>query len=252
MKKILIALLTLGALMTVSQAEMKCAAGKCGAAMKQASQSKTMNKPKKMMSLFQAVPKDKAILLQEGKAKAFCPQCGMTLPMFYKTNHAATVNGKVKQYCSIHCLAEEMLRGAKPTDIKVVDVATLKFIPVDKAFYVVGSHKKGTMTMVSKYAFGSKADAEAFAKANGGKITDFKGALGAAKAEFEKDSKMIAKKQAMMAKKGAMLYANKCQKSEEKFASTAEAKAYIISHKLCEGLNGKQLQAVGLYLYHKH
>ena len=175
----------------------------------------------------------------------------MTLPMFYKTNHAATVNGKVKQYCSIHCLADDMRKGVKPADIKVVDVTTLKFIPAEKAYYVVGSHIKGTMTMVSKYAFGTKADAEAFAKANGGKVTDFSGALAAAKAEFEKDSRMIAKKQAMMAKKGAMLYADKCQETEEKFSSTAEAKAYIVSHKLCEGLNGKQLQAVGLYLHHK-
>jgi len=245
MKKTHIALLILGALISVSQAEMKCASGKCGAAMKQASQ------PKKMMKMFQSVPKEKAILLQKGEAKAFCPKCGMTLPMFYKTNHAATVNGKVKQYCSIHCLAEDMQKGAKPTDIQVVDVATLKFIPANKAFYVLGSHKKGTMTMVSKYAFGSKADAEDFAKANGGKVTDFKGVLDAAKAEFEQDSKMIAKKQAMMAKRGAVLYANKCQKTEEKFASTAEAKTYVVSHKLCDGLNGKQLQAVGLYLHQK-
>ncbi len=74
-------------MISFSQAEMKCAPGKCGAAMKETA------KPKKMMKMFQAVPKGKATLLQEGKAKAFCPECGMTLPMFYKTNHVATVNG---------------------------------------------------------------------------------------------------------------------------------------------------------------
>ncbi len=251
MKKTLVILATLSALFTLSQAEVKCAPGKCGGAMKQADKSETMNKPKKMMKLFQAVPKEKATLLQKGNAKAFCPECGMTLPMFYKTNHVATVNGKVKQYCSIHCLAEEMQKGIKPTNIKVVDVTTLQFIPAQKAYYVVGSRIKGTMTMVSKYAFGTKADAKTFANANGGKVTDFAGALADAKAELEKDNKMIAQKQAMMAKKGAMLYANKCQKTKVQFASTAKAKAYIVSHKLCEGLNGKQLQAVGLYLYHK-
>jgi nitrous oxide reductase accessory protein NosL len=201
-----------------------------------------------MMKMFQSVPKGKATLLQEGKAKAFCPECGMTLPMFYKTNHAAQVDGKVKQYCSIHCVVEDMNKGSKLTDIQVVDTNSLKFIDAAKAFYVVGSSKKATMSMVSKYAFSTKADAEAFAKTNGGKVTDFKGALEAAKADFAKDSKMIAKKQTMMAQKGEMMYGKMCQKTDKKFASTAEAKAFIIGNKLCKGLNGKQLQAVGLYL----
>jgi nitrous oxide reductase accessory protein NosL len=242
MKKLLMALLALGTIVTFSQAEMKCQAGKCGAAMKGHGQGK------KMMKMFQSVPKGKATILQDGKAKMFCPECGMTLPMFYKTNHAATVNGKVKQYCSIHCLVEDMNKGAKATDIKVVDTNTLKFIDANKAFYVVGSHKKGTMTMVSKYAFAKKADAEAFAKANGGKVTDFKGALEAAKSDFAKDSKMIAKKQKMMAQKGEMIYGKMCQKTDKKFATTAEAKAFLMSSGLCKGLNGKQMQAVGLYL----
>lgn len=238
----LLVLLALGTIVSFSQAEMKCAPGKCGAAMK------APGKPKKMMKMFQSVPKEKAILLQKGKAKAFCTECGMTLPMFYKTNHAATVNGKVKQYCSIHCVVEDMKKGSKLTDIKVVDTNSLKFIDAAKAFYVVGSSKKGTMTVVSKYAFVSKADADAFVKANGGKVVDFKGALEAAKGDFAKDSKMIAKKQAMMAEKGKMMYGKMCQKTDKKFATTAEAKAFIVENKLCKGLNGKQLQAVGLYL----
>ncbi|QOR62177.1 nitrous oxide reductase accessory protein NosL [Sulfurovum sp. ST-21] len=242
MKKILLVLLAIGTMVSYSHAEMKCAPGKCGAAMKMP------GKPKKMMKMFQSVSKEKAILLQEGKAKAFCPECGMSLPMFYKTNHAAHVNGKTKQYCSIHCVVEDMQKGSTLTDIKVVDTNSLKFIDATKAFYVVGSSKKGTMTAVSKYAFSSKADADAFAKVNGGKVVDFKGALEAAKADFAKDSKMIAKKQAMMAKKGEMMYGKMCQKTDKKFATTAEAKAFIIENKLCKGLNGKQLQAVGLYL----
>ena len=243
MKKILWILLALGAMLSTVQAEMKCAPGKCGTAMKPG-----MAQGKKMMNMFQSVPKDKATLLQEGKAKAFCPECGMTLAMFYKTNHAAMVDGKVKQYCSIHCLVEDMQKGSKPEDIQVVDANSLKFIDAKKAFYVVGSSKKGTMTAVSKYAFSNKADAEAFAKTNGGKVTDFKGALEAAKVEFAKDSKMIAKKQAVMAEKGEMMYGKMCQKTDKKFATTAEAKTYIVDNGLCKGLSGKQLQAVGLYL----
>jgi len=247
MKKLLVVLLTFVAMVSFSQAQMKCApgkceGGKCGTAMKVSA------KPKKMMKMFQSVPRNKAILLQEGNAKAFCPECGMTLPMFYKTNHAGHIEGKTRQYCSIHCLVEDMHKGTKLEDIQVVDSHSLKFIDATKASYVVGSHKKGTMTRVSKYAFLSKTDAETFAKVNGGKVTDFKGALDAAKDDFEKDSSMIAKKQAMMRKKGKMMYGKMCQKTNKKFDSTAQAKAFIMRHKLCQGLNGKQMQAVGLYL----
>jgi len=231
MKKILLALLVLGGMMSVANAEMN-----------------GQGKPKKMMKMFQSVPADKATILQKGDAKMFCPECGMTLPMFYKTNHAATVDGKVKQYCSIHCVVEDMNKGSKLKDIKVVDVKSLKFIDADKAYYVIGSNKKGTMTMESKYAFADRADAEAFAKANGGKVTDFKGALEAARSDFDKDSAMVSKKQKMMAEKGKMIYGKMCEKTEKKFASTAEAKAFVTSSKLCKGLNPKQLQAVGLYL----
>ena len=217
MKKIVVSMLALVFMSGLLHAEMKCAAGKCGTAMKSPAQ------PKKMMKMFQSVSKDKATLLQDGKAKAFCPACGMRLPMFFKTNHVAKVEGKVKQYCSIHCVVEEMQKGKKLEHIQVVDTHSLKLIDAHKAIYVVGSSKKGTMTAVSKYAF-------------------------SAKAAFVKDSKIIAKKQAMMSKKGKMMYSKMCQKTENTFVSTAEAKAYILSHDLCKGLNGKQLQAVGLYL----
>ena len=50
---------------------------------------------------FQSVELEKTTMLQIGKDKHSCPVCGMKLPMFYKTNHSATSNGKVKQYCSI-------------------------------------------------------------------------------------------------------------------------------------------------------
>jgi len=242
MKKTLLIFLAFGVMATFSQAEMKCAAGKCGAAMK------SSEKPKMMPKMFQSVGKGEATLLQEGKAKPFCPECGMTLPLFYKTNHVATVDGKVKQYCSLHCVLEDTQKGSKLTNIKVVDVTTLKFIPVEKATYVVGSSKKGTMTTVSKYAFGNKADAEAFAKANGGKVVDYSAAYKAAEGDFSKDSTMIAKKQAMMAQKGETMYGKMCQKTDKKFATTAEAKAFIIENKLCKDLNSKQMQAIGLYL----
>jgi len=209
---------------------------------------KGMHKGMKMPKNYRAVPMDKAQILQDGKAKMFCPKCGMTLPMFYRTNHSAKVDGKVEQFCSLHCLVEEMNSGKKVTDIKVVDNTTLKFIPAKDAWYVVGSSKPATMSKVSKYAFGKKSDAEAFAKKFGGKVMKFDEVLAMAKGSFEKESKMIAKKQAMMAKKGEMIYNKMCKKTDKKFATTAEAKAFIKANNLCPNLKGKPLQAVGIYL----
>ncbi len=235
MKKVLLTVLAIGTMFAFANAqEVKSAAA--------------AEKPKKMMKMFQTVPADKATILQQGDAKMFCPECGMTLPVFYKTNHAATVDGKVKQYCSIHCIVEDAKKGSKLTDIKVVDVKSLKFIDANTASYVVGSSKKGTMTMVSKYAFASKADADIFAEKNGGKVVDYSGAYKSAEVDFDKDAAMVAKKQGMMTQKGEMIYGKMCQKTDKKFATTAEAKAFVSVNKLCKDLNPKQAQAVGLYL----
>ncbi len=223
----------------------------CSAKEEMVAQKQT--KSKMGMKMFQSVPADKATLLQEGKEKAYCPNCGMTLPMFYKTNHVATVDGKVKQYCSIHCTAEDIMMGKDVKDIKVVDTNTLKFIDASKAFYVLGSSKKGTMTGKSKYAFSTQKEADAFAKANGGTVGDFSAALALSKKDFspEVKAKMKAKKM-MMAKKGEKVYKMKCtQTTLPKFSSVAEAKAHISANNLCNGLKGKPLQALGIYLFTK-
>ncbi len=203
------------------------------------------------MSDFRFVPLKKAQILQSGKAKIFCSKCGMSLPMFYRTNHAAKVNGKIEQFCSMHCLVEAMESGAKVTDIKVIDNTTLKFIPVSKAWYVVGSSKPATMSKVSKYAFGSKVAALEFAKKYGGKVMQFNEALAIAKKAFEKEQKMIKAKQLKMAQKGEKIYQSHCKKIAQTFDSVAKAKAYIKENNLCNNINGKELQAVGLYLINK-
>ncbi len=206
---------------------------------------------KKMPTRFQSVKVSEAQLLQTGEQKMFCPACGMNLPMFYKTNHAADIDGKTKQFCSIHCLAETMKGGKKVTNIRVVDNSSLKFIDATKAWYVVGSNKAGTMSSVSKYAFAKKSDAEAFAKTNSGKVMDFNATLALVNKGLSKESGMIHEKQSMMAKKGEAMYSKFCQPINKKFTSVAEAKTYIKLHKSCEELNGKQLQAIGLYLVGK-
>jgi nitrous oxide reductase accessory protein NosL len=136
-------------------------------------------------NLYQSVNENEAILVQSGKDKRYCVICGMDLVKFYKTSHSSTHNGKNYQYCSIHCLEDHLGQGVTLKNPKVVDVASLKFISVANAYYVVGSKKRGTMSQVSKYAFSNKKDAEKFQAKFGGKIMDFNKAREVAQKDFK-------------------------------------------------------------------
>ncbi|MBN2815503.1 MAG: nitrous oxide reductase accessory protein NosL [Campylobacterales bacterium] len=144
----------------------------------------TKKAQKTMPKMFQTVSESEATLVQEGKNKHYCVRCGMNLVKFYKTSHAASQNDKRYQYCSIHCLAEHLDEGNELKNPTVVDVTSLKMIPLLNAHYVVGSSVRGTMSKVSKYAFENIEDAQAFQKKYGGKILDFHGALQVAREDF--------------------------------------------------------------------
>jgi len=201
------------------------------------------------MNNYRAVPVSKATLLKSGNEKMYCSVCGMTLPMFYRTNHAADHDHMHDQYCSATCLVEDMVvNGKKMSNFKVVDNTTLKFIPSKDAYFVVGSKKPGTMSMVSKYAFGTKEAAQKFQKENGGKIMRFDALIDLVKARQAKELAMIKMKQAKMAKKGGMMYNKMCKKTNKHFTSTAQAKAFLKESQICGNIKGKKLQVIGLYL----
>ncbi len=145
----------------------------------------TQKAPQVKSSMFQTVSPELATLLQEGKDKKMCPICGMDLVKYYKTNHSATHEGKVFQYCSLHCFEDHLGEGIVLKNPKVVDVASLKFINATQAFYVVGSKQRGTMSRVSKYAFLKEEDAKKFHSQNGGIIMDFKNAREKAQEDFK-------------------------------------------------------------------
>ena len=135
--------------------------------------------------MFQSVPYKDVTLLQTGQNKTSGIVCGMNLPKFYKTNHSAVLDGKVRQYCSIHCIYEDLIINKLAlTNIKVVDINSLKFIDAKKAFYVVGSKKRATMSITSKYAFSNLDEANKFIKKYGGKVVEFDEALNIAKKDF--------------------------------------------------------------------
>jgi len=206
-----------------------------------------------MKKPFQAVKPSQATLLQTNSAKKFCPVCGMTLPMFYKTNHAAQTDGHAKQFCSIHCLVMvKDMKNMDLKDIKVVDTTSLKFIDAKTAHYVIGSDKKATMSMVSKYAFASKDAALKFQNSYGGKIMSFDELVELVKKSQAKDMAATKKRQAKASKKGSMIYKKICKKTQKEFISTAQAKAFLKSSKICGDIKGKKLQAIGMYLVHQN
>jgi nitrous oxide reductase accessory protein NosL len=136
-------------------------------------------------AIFQSVDKKDAVLLQDGADKNYCPRCGMDLVKYYKTSHSASDEKKVYQYCSIHCLEEHLGDGIELKNPLVVDVTSLKFIDATKAYYVVGSRMRGTMSKISKYAFLNQEDAKKFQSQNGGEIMDFYKALEVARGDFK-------------------------------------------------------------------
>lgn len=102
--------------------------------------------------------------------------------------------------------------------------------------------------MKSKYAFAKREDARKFALEFGGQLLNFAGTYKIASMSLEKEMKMIADKQVKMAKKGEMMYNKMCKKTDKKFTSTAQAKAFVKDSKICGDMKGKKLQAVGIYL----
>ena len=141
---------------------------------------------------FQQVTQEQVILLQVGEDRQQCQMCGMNLTGFFKTNHAITLkDGTVKQYCSIHCLIDDMAKHQYQNEylnhdaIQVVDTQRLTFIGAKSAFYVIDSQIGGTMTINSKYAFFDKNEAIKFAEQYHGKVIDFKTALSVGSSDFQ-------------------------------------------------------------------
>jgi len=130
-----------------------------------------------------------------------------------------------------------------------VDVTSLKFIAAESAFYVVGSDVKGTMTMTSKYAFASKADAETFAGKNGGKVMDFAATVVVARKALVKENQMISKKRSKVAEKGRKIFEAMCPGVKlREFSSIADAKTHLAESGACGDLNDGQYQAMAIYL----
>lgn len=125
--------------------------------------------------------------------KEVCHNCGMKRSMWARTWHSYSGTEGDLEVCSIHCLAEAANNsGTVPGNVRValyLDPETT--IPVEQAWYVVGSRARGTMAMKSKLAFPSEEEGAAFAGECGGSLTDFAGAYAAAAGSIAKENEMI-------------------------------------------------------------
>ncbi len=109
-----------------------------------------------------------------------CELCGMNLAKYWKTVHTLTfADGSRESVCSIACASRMMQKkgDGRVTGIDVVDYRTDKLGNARTATYVEGSDLKPVMSMVSRVAFHSAADARQFSKKHGGVMMGFQKAL---------------------------------------------------------------------------
>jgi len=125
-----------------------------------------------------------------------CPNCGMMINMWARTRHSFHHPEGELTTCSIRCLADKTVSsGADADNIQAaVYLDPDSMIPVEKAWYVMGSTAPGTMTMKSKIVFADKAAAEEFAAHYGGQVVGFQDAFAAATMELPKSRMMIDQK----------------------------------------------------------
>ena len=125
-----------------------------------------------------------------------CPNCGMVRPMWARTWKTFNTTEGFSQACSFHCMADIALKsGEDPQNVKVaLYMEPQTMIPAEKAHFVVGSSAKGTMTMKSKIAFASEAEAQKFVQSCGGKVVGYNDALELAKGGVQKENQMIVQK----------------------------------------------------------
>ncbi len=116
-----------------------------------------------------------------------CARCGMDRKAYgFSRMLVQYEDGAVVGVCSLHCAAVELdaNQGRTVKALIVADRDTRMLIDSEKAIWVIGGAKRGVMTQLPKWAFQTRAAAEAFIKSHGGKIAPWAEALAAAHGEL--------------------------------------------------------------------
>jgi len=116
-----------------------------------------------------------------------CKYCGMDRNKFSHSRMLITyADGSSIGTCSINCTVVDKFanRDKKVGSYQVGDYNSRKLIDAKSAVWVIGGRKSGVMTAVAKWAFSDKKSANAFIKANGGKLATFDDAVKATEREL--------------------------------------------------------------------
>ena len=130
-----------------------------------------------------------------------CKYCGMDREKFAHSRMLIEYgDGSSFGSCSIHCTAIDLAQSfdKQPKAILAADYNQKNLIDAEKAYWVIGGKKPGVMAKTAKWAFADKKDAEAFIKAEGGKLANFEDAMKATYEDMYNDTKMIREKRAKM------------------------------------------------------
>jgi nitrous oxide reductase accessory protein NosL len=141
-----------------------------------------------------------ALATDKAEGPDSCKYCGMDRTTFAHSRMLITYSDKSSVgTCSLHCTAVELANNIDktPVSIKVGDFNTKQLIDAESAYWVIGGDKMGVMTARAKWAFATKADAEAFMKTHQGTPASFDDAIKAAYEDMYKDTRMIRERRKM-------------------------------------------------------
>lgn len=115
-----------------------------------------------------------------------CTRCGMDRKSYgYSRMLIRYQDDGQTGICSLHCAVVEVdaNKGRAVKSILVADLDTRILIDADKAFWVMGGKKRGVMTQLPKWAFGTEAAASSFIASHGGTVASWAEAQAAAREE---------------------------------------------------------------------
>jgi nitrous oxide reductase accessory protein NosL len=125
-----------------------------------------------------------------------CPVCGMDRQQYAHSRMLIDYREGPVGTCSIHCVGVDIAVNRHKTvrGIFAADYAGKQLVPATTAFWVIGGDRSGVMTGRAKWAFGNRADADAFIRDHGGTLAVFDHAIKATFEDMYLDIKSVRKR----------------------------------------------------------
>jgi copper chaperone NosL len=122
-----------------------------------------------------------------------CSVCGMSRQQYASSRMLIDYREGPVGTCSIRCTAVDLAanRQKRVLDILVADHIGRRLIPAKSVVWVIGGDRSGVMTKRAKWAFGNRADAEAFIREHGGSLATYDAAMKATFEDLYDDTKTV-------------------------------------------------------------